>query len=620
MNKAPPPHLIPILVPMRNRNFAAALKEAESAMTHHPNDPELIAIAALCALRAGDPLKALPLLQRQIEITPGDMAARFNLASALTELGRHDEALQVAADYGEHANLARLAGFLFQQAGRHDAAITAYRAALDARPEDWESWNNLGNSLVASGQLETAVSAFENAANRGPSPGSPEIFRNLLQALNATDDRDKRLYVAQEAHERFPYDQDLLLELGLSQSGCGLVAEAEQTLRRAADAEPTFGAARLELGLLYENANRLDDLDALIAESGALGESPELVFLQAWSARRRERLAEAAELAARIPDTINPIRTGQLRAELADRLGDPAEAFRQYGIMNAAVADAFPAPAGPSYRETIDAKTAAMTALPPLTWSPSDDFPDPIFIVGSPRSGTTLLDTLLGALPELQIFEERPMLAQIAHEFADLTDADPARLDAARRRYYALAEAQEGAANGRRIVDKHPLHLTHMPLIARLFPNAAIVFVERHPAAAVLSCFMANFTPNFAMRSYLTLDESARTYASVMENWTKASSLLPLRIHHIRYERMIEDLESEMRPLIAFLDLPWSDSVLDNQDAAEKRGPVRTASYAQIGQPLFSHAIERWRNYRPQLDPVLPILQPWIDLMGYSSS
>ena len=102
------------------------------------------------------------------------------------------------------------------------------------------------------------------------------------------------------------------------------------------------------------------------------------------------------------------------------------------------------------------------------------------------------------------------------------------------------------------MVDKYPLHMARMPLIHRLFPDAKIIFVERHPCDAVLSCFMANFQLNQAMRSFTDLEEAARLYDAVFDAWTRAETLLPLDVHRVRYERMVADLEGEMRAAARF--------------------------------------------------------------------
>lgn len=600
-------------------DFAGALSGLQAGLQAAPGDPALLGLAALSALRLGQQELAVAYLRRQLAVTPDDRAARYNLATTLAGLGQIEEAGKLVFNFNGHAKLARLAGYLAQQAERPNAAIAAYREAVRLAGNDWESWNNLGNCCTEVGDTAGAIDAFENAINLAPEGGMAELFLNLCQALVTPENREKRLRTAEEAGRRFPGNHAVAIELGLAQAAAGQLDQAEATLRRAAAEEIEFGEARLELGLLLENTNRLDELDAHIAECEALGPRDELIFLKGWSLRRRERYADAAELAAQIPDTINPIRTAQLRAEIADRLGDSDEAFRQWTLMNEASLGAHPPQAGPNYRAMTVAATLAMQSpLAPVSVEPN--LPrDPVFIVGSPRSGTTLLDTLLTAMPELQVFEEQPMLARVEGEFPDLARTfDPERVRAARRRYFELAEAIEGQTSGRRIVDKMPLHLTHMPVIQRLFPAAAIVLVERHPCDAVLSCFMANFMLNHAMRSYTRLDEAARTYDATFTNWGRARELLPLSVHRVRYERLVADLEGEMRALLEYLGLEWRTSVLDNQASAAARGAVRTASYAQIGQPLYTRAVGRWERYREQLAPVLPLLEPWIERLGYS--
>ncbi|MFM5893365.1 MAG: tetratricopeptide repeat-containing sulfotransferase family protein [Novosphingobium sp.] len=619
MTSSPAPELKPILEHMRERNFTAALSAADAALRSCPNDPALLELAAIAALQAGQIERAVTWLERQLAIAPDNRAARFNLASALATLGRSDAALDLAAEYAGQPKLARLAGYLLQQKGRNDEAIPAYRAALNEVPGDWETWNNLGNCLSAAGESDAAVAAIEQAINAAPGNGTPELFLNLLRALGLTGNEQPRLHAAEEATRRFPDHPDLRFELGVAQFAAGQLDEAEATLKRAADAEASFGRAAMELGMLYETTNRLDELDAHVARCAERGPSPELAFLQAWSLRRRNRFAEAAEYAARIPPTINPARTAQLRAEIADRLGDEAEAFRQYELMNRASVDSDPLPPGPTYREQVAAQTAAMGPPLPARQAKPGEPSDPVFIVGSPRSGTTLLDTLLRALPELQVIEEMPMLAMVVEEFPGLErQSDLTQVDAARARYFELAEQLESPAGGRRIVDKMPLHLTHMPVIHRLFPDAAIILVERHPCDAVLSCFITNLALSHAMHSYTTLEGSARTYDAIFANWMRANELLPLRVHRVRYERMIADLEAELRPLVAFLGLPWRDEVLDNQASAARRGMVRTASYAQVGQPLYTRAVARWERYRKQMVPVLQIITPWIERLGYA--
>lgn len=298
---------------LRQRQFDAALDAAQTGLASAPEDPALLGITALALLQLQRREEAIPFLRRQLAAAPQDKAARFNLATVLTNTGKPEEARTLVADHGNHPGLARLAGYFHQQDGDLEQAAAAYSAAVTTAPQDWESWNNLGNCLVAMGRKEEAVAAFENAINGNPQGGMPEIFLNLTRALSDIENRDKRLHAAEEAARRFPDHHAVQIELGLAQALSGLREAAEQTLRKAAAAEKHFGEAGLEYGLLLESDNRLDELDAHVAACEALDHGPELALLKAWSLRRRERFAEAKVEADRIPDTINPLRAAQVR-------------------------------------------------------------------------------------------------------------------------------------------------------------------------------------------------------------------------------------------------------------------------------------------------------------------
>lgn len=159
--------------------------------------------------------------------------------------------------------------------------------------------------------------------------------------------------------------------------------------------------------------------------------------------------------------------------------------------------------------------------------------------------------------------------------------------------------------------------MARAPLLHRLFPDAKVILVERHPCDVVLSCFMANFQLNPAMRSFVDLEEAARTYDAVFDLWTRATDLLPINVHRVRYERMVEDLETEMRALLSFLGRQWDPAVLDNQASAARREHIRTASYAQVVEPIYKRSSGRWQRYREHLKPVLPILSRWAERMEY---
>lgn len=619
---APPRDLMDAMQRMRSGDDRGALEVAERGLSGAPERAPYLALASLAALRLREPERAVPWLRELLTINPRDSASAANLANALIDLQRFDEAMEVVA-HGQHPSVDRIRGYLLQHKGDLTGAAAAYRSAASGDPNDLASWNNLGNVLNELDDPDGAIDAFEHAISLAPA--DLPIYRNLAEALGKADREEARARVLRDALKIAPTDYPTLLQLGLSEARLDRTEEAIEALRQAIATLPGFGDAHVELGMLYESLNRVDDLAALADSIDPRVAPPEADFLHAWRARRAGDFAQAKVLAENIPETIHPMRRFHLVGGIADRLGDTDTAFAAFERMNEEALKMSPPGTGPSFREEVVAQMARYTPQWASGWRAEkveDGRRDPIFLVGFPRSGTTLLDTMLMGQPQLSVLEERPMLARtirLLDDDEDLPTLSAARIAELRVAYFDFAR-QAGWDEGRWLVDKHPLNMDRVPTIRRLFPNARIILAERHPYDVVLSCFMANFTLNHAMRSFSSLEEAALTYDAVFTSWTRAASLLPVDWRAVRYERLVEDAEAELRPVVEWLGLEWSDRIVDHTATARTRGRVRTASYSQIGEDLYTRARYRWRGYAAHLAPVIPILRPWAERMNYETT
>jgi hypothetical protein len=246
--------------------------------------------------------------------------------------------------------------------------------------------------------------------------------------------------------------------------------------------------------------------------------------------------------------------------------------------------------------------------------------PSPVFLLGFPRSGTTLLDTLLMGHPQVQVLEERPPIAQVEKQMGGLASLpglntnDIARL---RKLYFEEAGRWVDLREHTVLVDKFPLHLNKVPIIHRLFPDACFVLALRHPLDTLLSCYMTNFRLNSAMANFLDLDTAAWLYDQSFGFFEQCRQMMGVDCFPIMYERIVEDGGAALRPLFERLGLEWTDRVLDHRRTASGRGVITTASYAQVTEPMYTRARGRWERYREFLEPVLPVLQPWIERHGY---
>ena len=157
-----------------------------------------------------------------------------------------------------------------------------------------------------------------------------------------------------------------------------------------------------------------------------------------------------------------------------------------------------------------------------------------------------------------------------------------------------------------------------LPFVRRLFPDAKIILALRHPCDVVLSCYITNFRANDGMASFLRLETAAELYDLSFRYFERAAQLFDFPVHSVVYERVVADKEPELKALFDFIGLDWHDAVLEHEATAKGRGRIKTASYAQVVEPIYTRSAGRWWNYRKQLEPVLPILEPWVKKFGYS--
>jgi hypothetical protein len=171
--------------------------------------------------------------------------------------------------------------------------------------------------------------------------------------------------------------------------------------------------------------------------------------------------------------------------------------------------------------------------------------------------------------------------------------------------------------NGRLLVDKNPEMTNLLPLVARAFPEMKIIFALRDPRDVVISCFTQQLPLNAVSVHYLSLQSTAEKYAATMHHWVKIRGMLKNPWIEVRYEDMVADLEGQARRLLEFLELPWDQSVLEYHRRAQQKH-VHSPTYEAVTKPVYTSSVARWRNCAAQLEPHLPILQPYVEAFGYA--
>jgi Flp pilus assembly protein TadD len=510
---------------------------------------------------------------------------------------------------GDKAEAARLAGLLLKQrpsdananqvlgvlalmAGDHATARAHLQRADAAAPGQVAILNALGSATRGAGDLARARALFTRAGELGLA----DAWRNLGNLEQAARDHIAAIAAFQRAAHLAPDD------------------------------------ARAHAGMAHSYEERHDTENARVHAERALRLAPDNEIARIALARvllREDNFAEAEATAAPVAQgksAINRAVAAGIVGEARDKSGAARGAFAAFTEANRALLERHGAlleeTGSPYHPESIRRLIAFAEDADVSRWAAPADAGQPIFLVGFPRSGTTLLDQILSSHSRFFCVEEKECLALTIGDLAIDDEKLAAGLSSAdaqvRRAAYLhrLSVEAGAAANGRRVIDKLPLNLVFLPLIRRLFPDAKIIFAMRDPRDVVLSCYQQRFGMNPAMAQFLQLETAAAYYDAVMRLYEVSFARMDLAIHVVRYEGVVADLEGTARGLTAFLGAPFEPAMLAFRETALKRN-ISTPSARQVTQPLYGRSVGRWRKYAEDLAPVLPVLNVWAERFGY---
>lgn len=538
--------------------------------------------------------------------------------------------LQPRLGFGHH-----VLGVVLHAQTRLPEAIASYRTAIQLQPDFHDTHYLLGNALHESGKPEDALHCYRRALQLNAN--FPEALCNLGAVLIDLGDHDEASHCLQRALALQPGNTVALSNMSHVLRLQNRIEEALAMFRHALDLAPDSLEVLAGLAGLLEKTGKLEEA-RLHAERGlALApKDPAITLVAAQLARRDKRLAEAIGLLeGLLEQQLPPDKKAEaliMLGQMHDQSGDAARAYpaivegKQLKAMTTLRSD------GDRLRYLERVSVISSLATPSLAACSAAENTSghaaPIFLIGFPRSGTTLMEQILDSHPALQSMEERGAVAHMVNRFlsmaGDREDAlaklDPEEIADLQQSYFEeVARNIELQANTH-LVDKMPLNTVGVPVIWRVFPQAKFILAIRHPCDACLSCLMQNFAVNEGMASFFSLADTVRTYAAVMGAWQKYVGLLPLDYHRIRYEDLIGDVEGETRKLLEFLGVGWSDAVLAHTEHARRRGTINTPSYHQVTQPIYQDAKYRWHRYREAFEPFMPTLQPFIEYFGYGTS
>ena len=526
--------------------------------------------------------------------------------------------------------------FALRKADGNVRAAEALAARIVAiNPNDFRATNELALLLLARGALAEAERHARNTVRIAPeNPQSHNLMGMILTEAH-------RPQVGEFHYRRVlslsgGRDPILLANLAWNLKNQGRMAEA-----RALYAESVAGAPEVLQTLLglarLEEADRQFDaaMDALDRAERAAPNNPSVRLTRAVVLDRMGRtehaLAVLDAVARDSPDGLGP-EEYLAKGRLLDRLGEYGAAFAAFTEGKARAR----ALSGLAYQDTAAADllgriagffTAGRMRLLPRA-ATREGSPQPLFVLGFMRSGTTLVEQTLSAHPAVSAGDELPTLNEIAALMPRMLESPLTYPEALvelwmgdhhddltlLRDHYLRRARQLGAIDDARpwFTDKMPLNEMHLGLISLLFPESPLLYVQRHPLDVILSVFSNQMTHGFLCAA--DLDSAARHYVRIADLVERLREELVPRCLTVRYETLVGEQEQGVRRMLEFAGLPFDPACLSFH---RNRRYARTASYAQVAEPLYDRSVFRHRHYVNQLAPVMPVLAPVIERLGY---
>ena len=614
--------------------YDAAIKSYKAALTVRPDFAKVHNSLGIAYLRAGQLEDALGSFSSAVKHDPQFAEACFNLGIVYENLQRREAAAEC---YKRAVTLApnyyKAAGALAKtlwELGEHDQVAGHYEKALAVKADYLPARRGLLHFLEQSNQHEKLRDAIPRA---GKALGAQHVLVRFYEGVMADIDGEhekarsllERIDMEPMSTRLFPRES-----VAKGQGSAPPPSRANENPANGRGSAPPpsranenpangQGSAPPPSRANENPANGNGKVPApLRGDDGQLADTLAMHD-------ERMRLARLTNICDKLNDAGAAIRYAEranhLSRELSARKGIGKERFlkfvenrRRYFTRD-------------NIRQWQVNKPESKIASPPDKRDYETE--QPIFIIGFPRSGTTLVDTILRGHPAIEVAEEIDAAAGMINRLAgysderlpalaELSDSD---VEGLKKTYFDMLTRHVQPKDGHsRLIDRFALNIIYVGEIYRVFPNARFILMLRHPADCVLSCFMQTFHETSANANFHTLEDAAYLYDQVFSLWEQYQAVLKLNVLEVKYEDLIADVEKTCRPILDFIQAPWHPGLLDHEQTARNRPLIRTASYNQITRPLYSEAKGRWLRYRREMQPALPALEPWIKHFKYEEN
>ncbi len=514
-------------------------------------------------------------------------------------------------------------------------------AKLRRSPQAMASWQNALTQLN-SGLHAPALAGYRNLVQQFPNV--PQLWAEL--GLAAAEELEFALadQSFQRALELAPSDAVLLAFIGTQYYQLRRLDQAFSCFKRAVVADPSSTGARRDLASWLERSRRLDEawkyVESCVAQHP---KDAHMLYFQAFLLRRKglDREAETALRSLLQNDSLLPLdvqfNANFLLGNVLDALGQYAEALTCLGkakMLRRKMGDT--AQLEQDYEKMALARRKLLAELTPETlrrWrDEAADSPCPhrlALLGGAARSGTTLMEQILGVHPDILVFDETlsfgkevvsrlhpPLSARemTLESLNDLTAAGRAQMIG--RYFKSLLRETEEKPGDRLLLDKNPSRTVWLHIWLRLFPQSKVVMALRDPRDVIISCYFQNFPLNWSIIGFLSFEGTAKYYSGCMDAWLRMRELGGFEWIETRYEDVVGNLEAEGRRVTNFLGLPWHEAQATYYETAGRQF-VHSPTYNEVGKPIYKRSMGRWEHYAEAMAPLQPGLAKYLRAFGY---
>ena len=511
-------------------------------------------------------------------------------------------------------------------------SIKLLEKALEIEPNSFDICAKLGILNFKLNHINTSIRYFEKTILL--KPNSSLGYSNLGIIYTKLKNKNLAFKNYLKAMEIDPKSFVTNYNLGNHYVTCNDLENAEKYYLISIELEPKNFYPYNNLFQLYDRSNNLKKLDLIISKIiNVFGRISSVTFLEGIFEFRKKNYKKTIELFKDLEIDQKDFQRNALKTNILgkcyDFVGSYSEAYNNFSLSNNIVEsfmkDKFDKN---NYINLIKKKINFLSKKQIKINNKTntyDTFSDPVFLIGFPRSGTTLLDTILRTHKSVKVLEEKSLVDELIIKLnkvinanvSDLYNINDNIIKECRQLYFQSRKNLIGFENNIIYVDKMPLNILYIAELNKIFPRAKFILAIRNPFDVILSCFMQPFVPNDAMSNFYNLKDTSEFYDLVMKLWKHCENNLNLDLHVIKYENVVNNFDTTIKNLIKFLNINWSDDLKYFYKTAENRGIIHTPSYNQVNRPLYKQSISRWKNYDDKFSSIKIKLNKWAKLFEY---